>query len=60
MKIVCNDKAFEVSEGVALRDALKTVMPENAIAARYNNTIASLNQPIDKEGKVKCQENFII
>ena len=53
MRIVCNDKAFEVAEGVALRDALQEVMPENAIAARYNNEIASLNQPMNHEGKVE-------
>ena len=53
MKIVCNDKAFDIKEGVSLRDGLLEVMPENAIAARFNNEIASLNQPIDKEGKVE-------
>lgn len=53
MKIVCDDKAFDVIEGVALRDALAEVIPDDAIAARYNNEIASLNQPIDKEGKIE-------
>ena len=53
MKIICDDKAFDVKEGVALRDALSEIMPNDAIAARYNNEIASLNQPIDKEGKIE-------
>lgn len=53
MKIICNDKAFDVKEGIALRDALAEVMPKNAIAARYNNELASLNQPINREGKIQ-------
>ncbi len=53
MKIICNDRDFDVKEGIALRDALSEVIPQDAIAARYNNEIASLNQPVNKEGKVK-------
>ena len=53
MRIICNDKAFDIKEGVSLRDGLADVMPEKAIAARYNNEIASLNQPIHQEGKVE-------
>ena len=53
MKIICKDKAFEIKEGVAIRDGLLEVMPENAIAARYNNEIASLNHPLKKDGKVE-------
>ena len=53
MRIICDDKAFEINEGIALRDGLQEVMPENAIAARYNNEIASLNQPINRDGKVE-------
>lgn len=53
MKLICNDKSFDVKEGIALRDALSEVMPKDAIAARYNNEIASLNQPVNKDGKVE-------
>ena len=53
MRIICNDRDFEIKEGVALRDGLSEVIPKNAIAARYNNEIASLNSPIDKDGKVE-------
>ena len=59
MEIICNDKYFNVEEGIALQDALKEVMPKNAIAARYNNEIASLNQPINKEGKVEFIDRTI-
>ena len=53
MKIICQDKDFEIKEGVAIRDGLAEVVPEDAIAARYNNEIASLNAPIDKDGKIE-------
>jgi len=53
MKIICNDKSFDVKEGIALRDALSEVLPEDSIAAIYNNEIASLNQPVNKDGKVE-------
>ena len=53
MKIICDDKAFDIKEGVALRDGLSEIIPDNAIAAIYNNEIASLNQPVNKDGKVK-------
>jgi uridine kinase len=53
MKIVCNDKSFDIKEGTALRDALSEIIPDDAIAARYNNEIASLNHPIDKDGKIE-------
>ena len=53
MRIICNDRDFEVKEGVTLREGLSEVIPEKAIAARYNNEIASLNQPVDKDGKVE-------
>ncbi len=53
MKIICQDKDFEIKEGVAIRDGLAEVVPDDAIAARYNNEIASLNAPIDKDGKIE-------
>ena len=53
MKIICNGKTFDVDEGVALKDGLKEVIPENSIAAKYNNELASLNQPVNKDGVVE-------
>lgn len=53
MRIICDNKEFDIPKGVALMDGLKEVMPKNAIAARYNNIIASLKQPIDVDGKVE-------
>ena len=43
MKVICNNKEFDVQPEIALKDVLASEMPENAIAARYNNEIASLN-----------------
>ena len=53
MKIVCNEKTIEVDEGIAIKDGLSEFVPEKAIAARYNNEIASLNAPIDKDGNIE-------
>lgn len=53
MKLICENKEYDVKEGVALREALAEVMPKDAIAARYNNEIASLNQPINKDGTIE-------
>lgn len=53
MKIICNNKAYDVKEGILLREALSEEITPDAIAARYNNEIASLNQPVNKEGKVE-------
>ena len=53
MNIIVNNKSFKIEEGIALKDALSEVMPKGAIAAIYNNEIASLNQPIDKDGNIE-------
>ncbi len=53
MKLIYDDKEYKVEEGIALKDALKDVMPKDAIAARYNNEIASLNQPVNKNGTIE-------
>lgn len=53
MKLICENKEYDVKEGIALREALADVMPKDAIAARYNNEIASLNQPINKDGTIE-------
>lgn len=53
MKIICNDREFDIEEGVTIKEGLKEVMPEDAIAARYNNKVASLNQPINMDGNIE-------
>ena len=52
MKIICNDKEFYLEKGAVLQEALKSEKPDNAIAARYNNEVASLNHPMEQDGKV--------
>ena len=56
MKLICENKEYDVEEGIALKDALADVMPKDAIAARYNNEIASLNQPVNKNGTIERDE----
>lgn len=50
MKIKLQDKEFEVEEGKSILEAFE--VPENAIASRYNNEIASLKQVINKDGEI--------
>ena len=55
MKIVYKDKEYEVTEGMTLKEAFKDEIQNfdiDIIAARYNNEITSLNQPIKYNGKV--------
>ena len=52
MKVVCNNKEFEFNDEIALKDLLVSEMPEDAIAARFNNEVASLNHPMHKDGEV--------
>jgi len=53
MKITCNGKEFNIKERVQIREALKDEMPENAIAAIYDNEVASLKHIIKKDGEIK-------
>jgi len=53
MKITCNGKKFNIKERVQIREALKDEMPSNAIAAIYNNELASLKHIINKDGEIK-------
>lgn len=50
MKIKLQKEEFEVEEGKNILEALP--IPEDAIAARYNNEIASLKQIINKDGEI--------
>ena len=50
MRITCENKVYEVQEGLTIREALKEQIEnsdvKDIIAARLNNTIESLNLPI--------------
>ena len=52
MKVICNEKEFYFENEIALKDLLASEMPEDAIAARFNNEVASLNHPMHKDGNV--------
>ena len=52
MKVICNNKEFEFDGEIALKELLASEMPEDAIAARFNNEVASLNHPMHKDGEV--------
>ena len=52
MKVICNDKEFNFEDEIALKDLLASELPEDAIAARFNNEVVSLNHPMHKDGKV--------
>ena len=50
MKIKLQGQEIEVEEGKSILQAFE--VPKNAIAARYNNKIASLKQEIIKDGEI--------
>ena len=50
MKIKLKDEVFDIEKGKSIMEAIK--VPEDAIAAIYNNEVASLKQPIDKDGEI--------
>ena len=52
MKVICNDKEFNFEDEIALKDLLASELPEDAIAARFNNEVVSLNHPMHNDGKV--------
>ena len=53
MKITCNGKEFDIKDRIQIREALKDEMPENAIAAIYNNEVASLKHIIKRDGEIR-------
>lgn len=57
MKITYDNKNFNINEGVTIREALeeeiKNSKLKDIIAARFNNTIESLNLPIRKDGEIE-------
>ena len=57
MRITCENKVYEVQEGLTIREALKEQIEnsdvKDIIAARLNNTIESLNLPIKNDGEIE-------
>lgn len=57
MKITYDNKNFNINEGVTIKEALeeeiKNSKLKDIIAARFNNTIESLNLPIRKDGEIE-------
>ena len=57
MVINFNNRQIEVNQGDLLKDVLKTEIQnskiEDVIAARYNNSVVSLNEPINKSGTIE-------
>ena len=57
MRITYENEQIDVKEGTTIKDALKTQIEnsdlKDIIAARFNNTIESLNLPIKKDGKIE-------
>ena len=57
MRITYENNVYEIPEGVAIREGLKEQIEnspiKDIIAARYNNTIESLNFPINRDGEIE-------
>lgn len=57
MRITYEDEILEVKEGTTIKEALKSQIEKSSIkdiiAARFNNTIESLNLPIKKDGNIE-------
>ena len=53
MKIIFENQEYQIEQGVTIKEAFdKQIDANEIIAARYNNWIASLNQPIIEEGQI--------
>ena len=57
MKITYENEILEIPEGTKIREGLKEKMEasniKDIIAARYNNTIESLDFPINRDGEIE-------
>ncbi len=53
MKIIFENQEYQIEQGTTIQEAFdKQIDTNEIIAARYNNWIASLNQPIIEDGKI--------
>ncbi len=53
MKIIFENQEYEIKENTTIKEAFDAKLEEDIIAARYNNSIASLNHKINKNGKIE-------
>lgn len=53
MKIICNNKEYEIVEGETIKEALKNEINESILTCSFNNEIKSLNHRPKTNGKVK-------
>ena len=54
MKIICNNKEFEINKGESIKEALKTeITGKDIITCNFNNEIKSLNYIPDISGNVE-------
>ena len=53
MKIIFDNKEYDIEENKTIKEAFQDkILSDDIIAARYNNSIASLNHPIRKDGQI--------
>lgn len=53
MKIIFENQEYQIEQGMTIKEAFdKKINTNEIIAARYNNWIASLNQPIIEDGQI--------
>ena len=53
MKIIFDNKEYDIEENKTIKEAFQDkIFSDDIIAARYNNSIASLNHPIRKDGQI--------
>lgn len=57
MRITCENKNYDIQEGLTIGEALKEQIEKSSIndiiAVRYNNTIESLNLPVTYDGEIE-------
>lgn len=57
MKIILEQQEYHIEKGKTIQEAFAEQISEEIIAARYNNLIVSLNEPITKDGKIEFIKN---
>lgn len=53
MKLICNNKEFEINEGQSIKEALGDEITDSIITCNFNNEIKSLNYIPETSGKVE-------
>lgn len=53
MKIFFDNKEYDIQENMTIKQVFENeILSNDVIAARYNNKVSSLNQPINKDGRI--------